>query len=163
MIDRATSDPLAGAEVVVRARIEHPRLAPVPLETSAILAEPAGDGLVVHLSTQSVFDARAALAAALGLAPETIRVIAPDVGGGFGPKLETLVEHVCVAHAARLLGRPVRYAETRSESMLALPHGRGQVQHVAIGARPRRHHHRPRRRHPGRPRRRTRCRRTSAR
>ena len=62
-------------------------------------------------------------------------MIAPDVGGGFGPKLETLVEHVCVAHAARLLRRPVRYAETRSESMLALPHGRGQVQHVAIGAR----------------------------
>ena len=61
-------------------------------------------------------------------------MIAPDVGGGFGPKLETLVEHVCVAHAARLLGRPVRYAETRAESMLALPHGRGQVQHVAIGA-----------------------------
>ncbi len=129
------ADPLAGAEVVVRARIEHPRLAPVPLETSAILAEPDGDGLVVHLSTQSVFDARAALAAALRLDPEAIRVIAPDVGGGFGPKLETLVEHVCVAHAARVLGRPVRYAETRTESMLALPHGRGQVQHVAIGAR----------------------------
>src|SRR6185436_303014 len=55
--------------------------------------------------------------------------------GGFGPKLETLVEHVCVAHAARRLGRAVRYAETRTESMLALPHGRGQVQHVAIGAR----------------------------
>jgi carbon-monoxide dehydrogenase large subunit len=127
-------DPLAGAAVVVRARLTHPRLAPVPLETSAILAEPDGDGLVVHLSTQSVFDARAALASALGLEPETIRVIAPDVGGGFGPKLETLVEHVCVAHAARLLGRPVRYAETRGESMLALPHGRGQVQRVAIGA-----------------------------
>ena len=62
-------DPLAGAEVVVRARLVHPRLAPVPVETSAILAEPAGDGLLVHLSTQSVFDARAALAASLGLAP----------------------------------------------------------------------------------------------
>jgi len=128
-------DPLTGAELVVRARLEHPRLAPVPLETSAILAEPDGAGLLVHLSTQSVFDARSALAAALRLEPEAIRVIAPDVGGGFGPKLETLVEHVCVAHAARVLGRPVRYAETRTESMLALPHGRGQVQHVAIGAR----------------------------
>jgi carbon-monoxide dehydrogenase large subunit len=130
-----TADPLAGAEVVVRARVEHPRLAPVPLETSAMLAEPDGDGLLVHLSTQSVFDARAALAAALGLPESSIRVIAPDVGGGFGPKLETLVEHVCVAHAARLLGRAVRYVETRSESMMALAHGRGQVQHVAIGAR----------------------------
>ena len=130
-----TDDPVAAAEVVVRARIEHPRLAPVPLETSAMLAEPDGDGLVVHLSTQSVFDARASLAAALALPESSIRVIAPDVGGGFGPKLETLVEHVCVAHAARLLRRPVRYAETRSESMLALPHGRGQVQHVVIGAR----------------------------
>ena len=134
-VTSGTTDPLAGAEVVVRCRIEHPRIAPVPLETSAILAEPAGDGLLVHLSTQSVFDARAALAAALGLPEDAIRVIAPDVGGGFGPKLETLVEHVCVAHAARLLGRPVRYAETRNESMLALPHGRGQVQHIAIGAR----------------------------
>jgi carbon-monoxide dehydrogenase large subunit len=119
----------------VRARIEHPRIAPVPLETSAILAAPDGDGLLVHLSTQSVHGARSALAAALGMPEEAIRVIAPDVGGGFGPKLETLVEHVCVAHAARLLGRPVRYAETRSESMVALPHGRGQVQHIAIGAR----------------------------
>ncbi len=130
-----TDDPLAGAEVVVRARIEHPRIAPVPLETSAMLAEPDGDGLLVHLSTQGVFDARAGLASALGLPESAIRVIAPDVGGGFGPKLETLVEHVCVAHAARVLGRPVRYTETRGESMLALPHGRGQLQHVAIGAR----------------------------
>ncbi len=130
-----TDDPLAGAEVVVRGRIEHPRIAPVPLETSAMLAEPDGAGLLVHLSTQSVHGARSALAAALGLSEEAIRVIAPDVGGGFGPKLETLVEHVCVAHAARLLRRPVRYAETRSESMVALPHGRGQVQHFAIGAR----------------------------
>ncbi len=119
----------------MRGRIEHPRIAPVPLETSAILAEPDGDGLLVHLSTQSVHGARSALAAALGMPEETIRVIAPDVGGGFGPKLETLVEHVCVAHAARLLGRPVRYMETRSESMVALPHGRGQVQRFAIGAR----------------------------
>ncbi len=131
----ATADPLADAEIVVRGRFEHPRIAPVPLETSAILAEPDGDGLLVHLSTQSVHDARASLAAALGLPTETIRVIAPDVGGGFGPKLETLVEHVCVAHAAHLLRRPVRYVETRSESMVALPHGRGQLQHVAIGAR----------------------------
>jgi carbon-monoxide dehydrogenase large subunit len=134
-VTTGTADPLADAEVVVRGRIEHPRIAPVPLETSAILAEPHGDGLLVHLSTQSVFDARTSLATALGLPEETIRVIAPDVGGGFGPKLETLVEHVCVAYAAVLLRRPVRYAETRTESMLALPHGRGQVQHIAIGAR----------------------------
>ena len=144
-------DPLAGAEVVVRARLEHPRLAPVPLETSAILAEPDGDGLLVHLSTQSVFDARVGARGGARAARGDDPRDRPRRRRRLRPEARDAVEHVCVAHAARLLGRPVRYAETRGESMLALPHGRGQVQHFAIGARPRRHDHRPRRRPPGRP------------
>lgn len=128
-------DVLAGAEVVVRGRFVNQRLAPVPMEANAIAVVPeTDDGLTVWVSTQVPFDVRNDLAEVLGLDKQRIRAVAPDVGGGFGAKLQIYPEFLVVAKAARLLGRPVRWFESRSESMLSLTHGRAQVQQVELGA-----------------------------
>ncbi len=128
-------DVTAGADVVVRGRFVNQRVAPVPMETSAIAAVPAEDGsLTVWVSTQIPFDVRADLAEWIGLPRERVRVIAPDVGGGFGAKLHVYPELlVCTAAAVRL-GRPVRWSETRSEGMLGMNHGRAQIHDVELGA-----------------------------
>ncbi|HEX6230490.1 MAG TPA: xanthine dehydrogenase family protein molybdopterin-binding subunit [Actinomycetota bacterium] len=129
-------DVLAGAEVVVRARVEHNRLAPVPLETNGMVAEPHGDdGLTLWVSTQVPFDVRNDVAEALGLDRGRVRVVAPDVGGGFGAKLHVYPEYLLCAAAALRLRRPVAWQEQRSESMVALNHGRAQVHDVELGAR----------------------------
>ena len=129
-------DVLAGADVVVEGRFVNQRLAPVPMETNAIAVVPEpGGGVTVWVSTQIPFDVRDDVAEALGLEKTQVRTIAPDVGGGFGAKLQVYPEYLAVAKAAVLAGRPVRWAETRSESMLGLTHGRAQVQYVQIGAR----------------------------
>jgi aerobic carbon-monoxide dehydrogenase large subunit len=128
-------DPLEGAEVVVRQRMTNQRLAAVPMEGNAVLAVPEAGGLTVYTSTQSPFHVRDAVAEALGLAEGLVRCIAPDVGGGFGAKIAVYPEQVVVAAAAHRLGRPVKWIETRSEGMLAMNQGRGQVQEVELGAR----------------------------
>lgn len=128
-------DPLAGAEVVVSARFVDQRVAAVPLEPNGTLAIPEADGtLTVWVSAQAPFQVRAALAALLGLPPEALRVRVPAVGGGFGAKGGAYPEQVVVAALARRLGRPVRHVETRSENLLAMSQGRGQVQEVHLGA-----------------------------
>lgn len=129
-------DVLAGADVVARGRFVNQRLAPVPMEGNAIAVEPHGDGTyTVWVSTQIPFDVRDDLAEALDVDKQAVRTIAPDVGGGFGAKLQVYPEYLAVAAAAARLGRPVRWIESRSEGMVALTHGRAQVQHVEIGAR----------------------------
>jgi len=133
--ERWAEDVTAGADVVVRGRFVNQRVAPVPMETSAIAVVPARDGsLTVWVSTQIPFDVRADLAEWLGLPKERVRVIAPDVGGGFGAKLHVYPELLACAAAAVRLGRPVRWAETRSEGMLAMNHGRAQIHEVEVGA-----------------------------
>ncbi|MBI2238075.1 MAG: molybdopterin-dependent oxidoreductase, partial [Actinobacteria bacterium] len=129
-------DPLGGADVVVRGRFVNQRLAPVPLETNAMAAVPdeASGGLTVWVSTQVPFDIRNDVAEALGVERAAVRVIAPDVGGGFGAKLVTYPEYLVVAVLALRLGRAVRWSEGRSESMLSMTHGRAQVQEVEVGA-----------------------------
>ncbi len=128
-------DVLAGAEVVARGRFVNQRIAPVPMETNGIVVVPEPDGhFTVWVSTQVPFDIRSDLVDVLGVPKELIRTIAPDVGGGFGAKLQVYPEYLAVARAARTIGRPVRWQETRSESMLNLTHGRAQVQTVEIGA-----------------------------
>ncbi|MFN8233623.1 MAG: xanthine dehydrogenase family protein molybdopterin-binding subunit [Actinomycetota bacterium] len=129
-------DVLAGADVIARGRIVNQRLAPCPLEPNAIAVVPEADGdYTVWVSTQVPFDVRNELADVLGVDKRSVRTIAPDVGGGFGAKLQLYPEYAVVAAAARELGRPVRWVETRTESMLGLTHGRAQVQRVEIGAR----------------------------
>ena len=129
-------DPLEGAQVVVRQRMTNQRLAAVPLEGNALLAVPAPDGgFTVYASTQSPFQVRDAIADALGLPEDQVRCIAPDVGGGFGAKIQVGAEQLVVAAVAHRLRRPVKWIETRSEGMLAMSQGRGQVQDLELGAR----------------------------
>jgi carbon-monoxide dehydrogenase large subunit len=118
-----------------RARFVNQRLAAVPIETNAVVAEPDGDGGIrVWTSTQVPFGVRTQVADALGLPEEKVRVIAGDVGGGFGAKLMTYPEQSVIAALAMKLGRPVRWFEYRTENMVAMTHGRGHVQDVALGA-----------------------------
>jgi carbon-monoxide dehydrogenase large subunit len=127
---------LDGAEVVVRARFVNQRLAAVPMEPNAAMAvpDPERDALTLYVPCQAPFWVRDTVAEALGMPADRVRVVAPAVGGGFGARIATYPEQVVVAALARRLGRPVRYAESRSESMLAMTHGRGQVQEVELGA-----------------------------
>lgn len=131
-------DPLAldGAEVVVEATFVNQKLAPVPLETNSILVVPDddGEGLCIWVSTQFPWDNQWSVAAALGLEPDRVRVIAPAVGGGFGAKGHTYPEHIVVAAIAHRTGQPVAWQETRSENLLNMTHGRAQIQHVSLGA-----------------------------
>src|SRR5215472_1177154 len=127
-------DALDGAEITVRARFVNQRLAPVPLEADAFLAHPDGNRLRVWASTQSPFQVRDFVADCLGMAEADVRLVAPDVGGGFGAKGTSYPEQVVVAALARRLGRPVRWAQTRSENFVAMAHGRAQVQDVEVGA-----------------------------
>jgi len=121
-------------EVVVRQRVINQRVAPCPLEVRSGMASWGADGrLTQWLSTQAPHSAKDALAGLFALAADQVRVIAPDVGGGFGAKIGPYPEDLVVAWSARAQGRPVRWTETRSESMLGLVHGRGQIQDIAIG------------------------------
>ena len=127
---------LEDADVVVEATFVNQKLAPVTLETNSILVIPDGDeaGLCIWVSTQFPWDIQLSVAAALDLEPGRVRVIAPAVGGGFGAKGHTYPEHIVVAALARQGGRPVTWQETRSENLLNMTPGRGQIQHVALGA-----------------------------
>jgi carbon-monoxide dehydrogenase large subunit len=120
-------DAFANAAQIVTVAIEHPRLAPMPLEPRAALAEwnEAEGALTVWLSTQTPHRARRDLANILHLAEAKIRVIAPDVGGAFGGKASIYPEDVMVAWAAMALRRPVRWCASRSEDFLAATQGRG--------------------------------------
>ncbi len=126
---------LADAEVVVRARFVNQRLAPLPLETNAILAIPDGDDLRVWIPHQAPFVFRDELAEHLGLEAERVHVIVPAVGGAFGSKAFVYPEQLVVAALAHRLRRPVRFVESRSENLVAMFHGRAQIQDVELGAR----------------------------
>jgi carbon-monoxide dehydrogenase large subunit len=129
-------DPLEGADVVVRGRFVNQRVAPAPLETNGIAVVPSDDGsYTVWVSTQVPFDVRDDLAETMGVGRDRVRARPPDVGGAFGAKLQIYAEYHAVAAIAARLGRPVRWQETRSESMVSLTHGRAQVQTVSLGAR----------------------------
>jgi carbon-monoxide dehydrogenase large subunit len=128
-------DVLAAADVVVRARMVNQRLAPVPMEMNGIAVVPEDDGrFTVWVSSQVPFDVRDEVAEILGVDRRVVRAIAPDVGGGFGAKVPVYPEYVVVAKAAAELGRPVRWFESRTESMTAMTHGRAQVQWIELGA-----------------------------
>ena len=131
---RADADVLAGAEVTIRGRFVNQRLAPVPMESEAILVVPEAGRLLVWATSQAPFGLRAALASSLGMAPDEIRVVVGDMGGGFGAKAGARPELIVIAAAARKLGRPVKWIETRSENLIGMTHGRGQVQEVELGA-----------------------------
>jgi len=123
-----------GCEVVVRQRIVNQRVAACPLEVRSALASWGTDGrLTQYGSTQGAHTERDALARAHGLDPSRVHVVSPDVGGGFGAKMETYPEAVLVGWIAGQIGRPAKWTETRSESMVAFGHGRAQLQTAALG------------------------------
>ena len=129
------TDVLADADVVVGARFVNQRMAVVPMEGNAIYAIPGEDGgLTVYVSTQLPHMFAGLAAPLLGLDPAAIRVIAPDVGGGFGGKAGVLPEHHLAMLCALRSGRPVKWIESRNENLLNM-HGRGQVQYVQLGLR----------------------------
>ena len=122
-----------GCDAVVSGTMLSQRMAPCPLEPRSAAAEVGDDGrLTAWLSTQTPHQDRMVLAGMLGLDPADVRVIAPDVGGGFGAKMIN-PEEILTAWLARKLGRPMRWTETRSESMVALPHGRAEKLDFTIG------------------------------
>lgn len=130
--DDDQDEPWDGAAHVVRVRMENQRVATAPIEGHAIRVVPEAEGVTVHVATQQPHGARDQLATYLDLPPEQVRVIAPHVGGAFGGKAGAAPEHAAIAAAARALGRPVAWAETRSETMLSM-HSRGQVQYAEMG------------------------------
>jgi aerobic carbon-monoxide dehydrogenase large subunit len=122
-----------GCEVIVERTIVNQRVAPMPLEVRGAAARWADGRLTVWASTQNAQLARGALAGALGLDQAAVRVIAPDVGGGFGAKIATDRDVIAVAWAARHTGKPVRWVETRNENLMGMVHGRAQRQTIKIG------------------------------
>jgi carbon-monoxide dehydrogenase large subunit len=127
-------DPCAGAAFVGEVKMVSQRLAGVPMENNGILAAPGDDGaLTLWISHQAPHSAHAAYAPMLGLDPGQLRVVCPWVGGGFGPKAAIYVEHLIAAKAAQLLGRPVKWVESRSEGMVSLVHGRDYQMTARLG------------------------------
>ncbi len=129
----ADADAFDGCEVVVEQTIVNQRLAAMPMEGRAVAATFAGGKLTAWVSTQNAQIARFILAGAFGMDPAGIRVVAPDVGGGFGAKVGIDRDGIIVAWAARRLGRAVRWAETRSENLVAMTQGRAQRHVIKMG------------------------------
>jgi carbon-monoxide dehydrogenase large subunit len=124
----------AAASVVLGERFTHGRCAPAPLEPRGLLADWDGESLTVWASTQTPSLLRGALAAALGLPATRVRIVVPDVGGGFGLKVHVFPEDVAVAALARRLGRPVKWAEERRENLAAGSQAREQRMDVELAA-----------------------------
>ena len=125
---------LAGSDVVVEQRIVNHRTAGAAMETRGVIAEFRGGQLTVWTSTQVPHLVRLFYAVQMGLSEDKVRVIAPEVGGGFGGKLQITAEETMCAWASLKLGRPVKWIETRSENMAVSHHGRDQVDYVRMGA-----------------------------
>ncbi|MCW3065397.1 MAG: aldehyde oxidase and xanthine dehydrogenase molybdopterin binding protein [Solirubrobacterales bacterium] len=125
---------LAEADVVIERRIVNHRIAGGAIEPRGVVAEWRGDELTLWSATQIPHILRLLLAGMLGVPEDKLRVIAPDVGGGFGSKLNVYGEEATLGWLARKLGRPVKWIETRSEGMQATHHGRDQIDYVKMGA-----------------------------
>jgi carbon-monoxide dehydrogenase large subunit len=128
--DRAFAD----AEVVVSRRFVQQRLIPAFMEPRSVVVQPQGDNYTMWSSTQVPHILRVMAAMVTGIPEHKLRVVAPDVGGGFGGKLQVQPEEILMLLVARRLGKPVKWTETRSESLMASHHGRGQVQFVDIAS-----------------------------
>jgi carbon-monoxide dehydrogenase large subunit len=132
----ADDGPFGACEVVVEQDVVNQRLACMPMEGRATAATFEGGKLTVWHSSQNAQLCRLILAGALGMAPDQIRVVVPDVGGGFGAKVGIDRDALVVAWAARKLkgsGRALRWTETRSENLVGMTQGRAQLQHIKIG------------------------------
>jgi carbon-monoxide dehydrogenase large subunit len=126
----------AAADVTVRQRIVSQRVAGIPMETRGVLAQPdaLSGGLTVTTSTQNPHTVRTQIADTLGLPEIAVRVVAPEVGGGFGVKISSYPEEIICAALALELGRPIKWIESRRENLLATHHGRAQVATIELAA-----------------------------
>ncbi|MFL5860205.1 MAG: xanthine dehydrogenase family protein molybdopterin-binding subunit [Solirubrobacteraceae bacterium] len=124
----------AAADVIIERRVVNHRIAGGAIEPRGVLAEYRGGKLTVWSSTQVPHFLRLFLAMLLGMGEDRVRVIAPEVGGAFGSKLQIYAEEIGCAWASRKLGRPVKWIETRSEGMMVTHHGRDQIDTVRVGA-----------------------------
>ncbi|HEY7344879.1 MAG TPA: xanthine dehydrogenase family protein molybdopterin-binding subunit [Gaiella sp.] len=131
----ATGQAIDEAEVVVTRRYYQPRLIPNAIEPRAVLAVPGAAGEVtLYAATQIPHILRLLVAATLGMSEAKLRVVAPDVGGGFGSKLDVYAEDLLAVALARRLGRPVKWTEERSENYVATIHGRDFVTEYTLAA-----------------------------
>ncbi|WP_442543862.1 xanthine dehydrogenase family protein molybdopterin-binding subunit [Arthrobacter sp. KN11-1C] len=128
------AEALANAEVLIERTFYQQRLIPAFMEPRSIVVDPTSEQITMWSSTQIPHILRLILALTLGLPESKIRVIAPDVGGGFGGKLTVIPEEFITLMAARRVGKPCKYTETRSESLQSGHHGRAQVQKVKLAA-----------------------------
>ena len=133
MPENTGDDFFAGCEVVVKGRFMNQRVAPCPMEMRGSAAAWVDGRLHQWISTQHAQGVKDAVVAANGLDPADVRIVTPDVGGGFGAKIGASAEELLLGKIAKKVGRPVTWRETRSESMVALVHGRAQLQYVTIG------------------------------
>ena len=133
-IEAARSDP---DQIVVERTFRQQRLIPAYMEPRSTVCDPngAGDQITIWSATQIPHILRTMLTLSQGIPEGKLRIIAPDVGGGFGGKLEVTPEEVATIMVARQLGKPAKYTETRSECMVAAHHGRDQIQHLTMSAR----------------------------
>ena len=129
-IDAAFRD----APVVIERTYRQQRLIPCAMEPRAVACDPTGDDFTLWSSTQIPHVLRFLLAVVTGIPEQNLRVIAPDVGGGFGSKLQVTAEEVLTLLIGRKLGRPVKWTESRSEGNLAVHHGRDQIQRIKVAA-----------------------------
>ena len=129
-IDAALRD----AEVTVTRRFVQQRLVPAFMEPRSTVVQPVGEGITIWSSTQVPHILRTMLGLTLGIPEHKVRAVAPDVGGGFGGKIVVTPEEVITTLVARRLGKPCKYTETRSESLMSAHHGRAQIQDVTITA-----------------------------
>lgn len=135
-VDQAIAEARESADgIVVERTFYQQRLAPAYMEPRAVAVDPTGEQITMWSSTQIPHILKLMLALTLGIPEHKLRVIAPDVGGGFGGKLQVCPEEVLALLAARRLGKPVKYVESRGESMSAAHHGRAQVQKITVAAR----------------------------
>ena len=131
--EASTEDIFKDCEVVVELTIENQRVAPAPMEVRSCASVWDGTRLTQWACSQGAHGARDGIAEALSLEPSAVRVITPDVGGGFGAKSGVYAEEILVGWATKKLNAPVRWTESRTENMLSMGHGRGQRQRTKMG------------------------------
>jgi aerobic carbon-monoxide dehydrogenase large subunit len=122
------------APVVIERNYVQQRLIPEAMEPRAVVCDPGSDVFTLWSATQIPHVLRFALNLVTGIPENKLRVIAPDVGGGFGSKLQVTAEEVLTLLAARKLGKPVKWTESRSEGNLTIHHGRDQLQRIRLAA-----------------------------
>jgi carbon-monoxide dehydrogenase large subunit len=120
--------------IVIEREYRQQRLVPAFMEPRSTVVDPTGEQITIWSSTQIPHILRFLIAATTGIPESKVRVIAPDVGGGFGGKLQTTPEEFITLAAARRVGKPCKYTETRSETMVSCHHGRDQWQKLTLAA-----------------------------